>query len=89
MKKLILLFLISGCASLYQPEVWEHPETGQYTLRLHTGMLAEDIYEKNFEVKAKEICPKGYQIIEKTFKPSTLHKNNYQNSYFNWVIKCI
>lgn len=82
----VLLFL-NGCASFYQPEVWEHEK--QYTLRLHTGMLGDELYDKNFEYKAKELCPKGYSVIEKSFKPSTLHKNNYSSSYFNWVIKCL
>lgn len=86
-KYILLLILLNACVSWPQPEVWEHENS--YTLRLYTGRFGEDIYEKNFETKAKELCPKGYSVIEKSFKPTTLHKNNYDSSHYNWVIKCL
>jgi hypothetical protein len=91
MKKTIMAFalLMTGCASLYQPESWDDQSDKKvHTLRLFTGSMGESLYVSNFEKKAKEVCPKGYTVLEKTREPKTLHPNLHKGMYYNWVIQC-
>lgn len=95
MKNIKNLLLIScsitviNCAAIYKPDVWDDMEDNKiHTLRLYTGSKGECLYVSNFEKKAKETCKNGYEVLEKTREPKTLHPKLHSDGYYTWVIRC-
>jgi len=92
-KRLLLLsplvLLGVSCSSVYKPDVWDDlGDKNVHTLRLYTGSRGECLYNSNFEEKAEAICKNGYEVLEKTRAPKTLHPKLYEEGYYNWVIRC-
>ncbi len=94
MHKFILLSVLIlcglSCATMYKPEVWDDMTDQEvHTLRLYTGSMGESLYDTNFQVMAKDVCKgKGYDVIEKTKTPKTLHPKLHSDGYFNWIVRC-
>ena len=77
MRIFLLAFLLGGCATFAKPEVWDvKTDKNLYTLRIFTGSHGSTWYDDSFVAKSTELCPKGYDILEKSYTPTTLHKNN-------------
>ena len=78
---------ISACVTTPTPRI---ANDGLTTISIFTGSVAEDgvLYKRDFEAAADKACPNGYEIKERSRKPSTLTNAEYNRHYFHWVIKC-
>ena len=93
MKTLLIAILLTqtfmGCATIW-PADMIHEKNGFITLGYYTGALGKDRYDSHFHEAAKKACKGvGYEVVEKSFNPSTL--KNYKNldsGRFYWVVKC-
>lgn len=91
MKRFAYILFLAGCSTttMPRPEVWVDKDQPSFrTLRMYTGEYAQSLYDKNFRDEAKNICPNGYDILETTYTPTTLHESVYSPYYYNWVIDC-
>jgi len=85
---LLVLSSFVGCTTLSSASLI-HEKQGVYTIGYHTGSSGQNLYEANFEAKAEDLCPLGYQILEKSFTPKILESfKDLPSSQFYWVLKC-
>ena len=85
----ILLFisflLLVSCQTIQGKADLVDNRNGKLTFEYFTGYVP-DWYSAAFDNGARDACPQGYKVIEKSDKPSTL--TVYKDKYFYWVIRC-
>lgn len=88
MSAIALMTFTNGCVTT--SPVREDRERGLKTISVFTGSLVEDgsVYKRDFEAAAAKACPSGYEVTERSRRPSTLTMADYDRHYFHWVIKC-
>lgn len=82
---LILASAAVGCATMAGSAQLVDQRDEKLTFKSFVGEKPE-WYDSAFENAAKEKCEKGYDVLEKSFKPSTL--TVFENGWFYWVVRC-
>lgn len=78
---LLTVMTITGCATIYPPDVHHTQQDGVYVLTLMTGTAGENLYTSNFKSKASDLCPAGYDVLDKS-------RVQYTKTLYKWVVKC-
>ena len=82
---LLLILLATGCAIVQGTAKLVDRREGKLTLRYFVGQIP-DWYGSAFENGAAEQCAHGYDVLEKSYTPSTL--TVFDDGFFYWVVKC-
>lgn len=85
MKLLWIFLFLASCQTIQGKADLVDKRDGKLTFKYFTGYVPE-WYSTAFDNGAREICPKGYVILEKSDKPTTL--TVWEDKYFYWVVKC-
>ncbi len=81
----LAVFIMTGCITAKL-----HKDNGVVkTLRMQTGLLGTDFYNKEFKKLAEAECPSGYTVLEKGRRVSTMADViEVDNKDYFWVIQC-
>ncbi|MBM4254088.1 MAG: hypothetical protein FJ146_19145 [Deltaproteobacteria bacterium] len=74
----IAVVALAACATVYKPEVFDNG-SGLYSLRLHVGTRGDNLYEDNFDKKARDLCGGDYTLLK---------KKKWNDGQLDWDIKC-
>ena len=79
--------MLGGCTTgwFYSKALLVDKRDDKLTLQYFVGE-ASTFYDSAFESKVNELCPQGYDVLERSYKPTTL--TIWDEGYFYWVVKC-
>lgn len=83
---ILTVMLLTSCVTLQGKADLVDKRDGKLTLKYFVGRVP-NWYESAFRNKAVELCGDKYEVIEKSYRPTTLTVWD-DDYYYYWVIAC-